>query len=219
MAMHPLPLHDHRAVAREGRSVLRVGLDKAAGGAFEARTVEDGVALILGWIKHAPAALCVLDSNARVLAMSAAAKKFFSVPNGFYLGPHGITAHAPAVDKTFRAALAGKRGRVVVAHAPDGKAATLAYVAPGANKTAMVRFRHPGFEALTAYAALPAYFGLSRQQARIAADVVLGRSLDDIALRRGIKLATVRSHLKVIFGKLAISHRGDIATVLLRHMF
>jgi DNA-binding CsgD family transcriptional regulator len=173
--------------------------------------------MVLDWFMNVPEPACLLDAQARVLAMNERGWVFLLPANGFHIVAGHVAAMAAEVQANFRAALGGKRDRVVVA--PLASGATLALVAPSRAGRVLVRFRRPGFAHLSAYAPLAQHFGLSLKQARVAADIVMGKSLEAIADKRGITVATVRSHLKIIFGKLQIAHRGDIATALLRHMF
>ena len=175
--------------------------------------------LMRGWFTLTREPLCLLSAEARILAISDAAREFLARPNGFHLVAGYVMAVAPPAHEQFCAALGAKRPQIVLAPTAAHKSVTLALVSPSPNRTALVRFRRPGYAQLSAYLPLTRHYGLSPKQARIVADIVLGRSLEQIALKRGTTLATVRSHLKAIFEKLDITHRADIATVLLRHIF
>jgi DNA-binding NarL/FixJ family response regulator len=48
----------------------------------------------------------------------------------------------------------------------------------------------------------------------IASDLGCGRSLDDIAHRRGVGLVTVRSHLKQILAKTGTNRQAEAAALL-----
>jgi DNA-binding CsgD family transcriptional regulator len=78
---------------------------------------------------------------------------------------------------------------------------------------ALVFLRDPEHPTLAAQG-LRDLFGLTRTEAAIASDLGAGRSLDDIAHRRGIGLVTVRSHLKQILAKTGTNRQAEAAALL-----
>ncbi|CAN5314207.1 helix-turn-helix transcriptional regulator [soil metagenome] len=79
---------------------------------------------------------------------------------------------------------------------------------------AMIFLRDP--EAPMAIHRLRDLFGFTRAEAAIAGDLGRGRALEDIAARRGIGLATVRSHLKRILAKTGTNRQAEVAALLAR---
>jgi DNA-binding CsgD family transcriptional regulator len=59
-------------------------------------------------------------------------------------------------------------------------------------------------------------FGLTQAEADLAAGMVLGRSLPEMALARGIKIGTVRAHLKAIFLKTNTHGQAELVRLLTR---
>jgi DNA-binding CsgD family transcriptional regulator len=62
-------------------------------------------------------------------------------------------------------------------------------------------------------------FGLTPAEAEVAIGVVSGRSLSKIASDRGIKIGTVRAHLKTVFSKTHTHGQADLTGVLTRLAF
>ena len=59
-------------------------------------------------------------------------------------------------------------------------------------------------------------FGFSPAEAKLAADIALGKTLLEIAARSGVSKETLRSRLKSIFGKTATSRQSELALLLSR---
>lgn len=59
-------------------------------------------------------------------------------------------------------------------------------------------------------------FGFTRSEAVIAADLGAGVALEDIAARRGVGLATIRSHLKRILAKSGTHRQAELVALLAR---
>jgi DNA-binding CsgD family transcriptional regulator len=65
-------------------------------------------------------------------------------------------------------------------------------------------------------AQLADYFGLTRAEARLAAALAKGASLEDCTVRFGISKNTVRSQIRAIFDKTGASRQGDLIARILR---
>jgi DNA-binding CsgD family transcriptional regulator len=64
--------------------------------------------------------------------------------------------------------------------------------------------------------ALQEAFGFSPAEAKLAADIALGKTLLDIAAHSGVYKETLRSRLKSIFGKTVTSRQSELALLLTR---
>jgi DNA-binding CsgD family transcriptional regulator len=62
-------------------------------------------------------------------------------------------------------------------------------------------------------------FGLTRAEADVATGVASGRTLSKIAADRGVKIGTVRTHLKTVFSKTHTRGQADLTRVLTRLAF
>jgi DNA-binding CsgD family transcriptional regulator len=59
-------------------------------------------------------------------------------------------------------------------------------------------------------------FGLTRTESEVAKGVVSGKALSKIAALRGVKVGTVRAHLKKVFSKTHTHGQADLTRVLTR---
>jgi DNA-binding CsgD family transcriptional regulator/PAS domain-containing protein len=57
-------------------------------------------------------------------------------------------------------------------------------------------------------------YGLSRAEARLAARLAMGRSLEEAANELGIALATARTQLKAVFTKTGVHRQGELVALL-----
>ena len=62
-------------------------------------------------------------------------------------------------------------------------------------------------------------FGLTQTEAEVAIGVVSGKTLPRIAADRGVKVGTIRAHLKAIFSKTDTRNQADLTRVLTRLAF
>ncbi len=67
----------------------------------------------------------------------------------------------------------------------------------------------------TAEPVLQGLYGLTRAEARLAADLVRGHTLEQAATERGVSLNTVRTHLKRVFAKTGTTRQADLVSLLL----
>ena len=63
---------------------------------------------------------------------------------------------------------------------------------------------------------LTAYFGLSFAEARLATQLMSGKTLGDIAAESGASMATLRSQLRSILKKMKVERQADLFLVLAR---
>jgi DNA-binding CsgD family transcriptional regulator len=62
-------------------------------------------------------------------------------------------------------------------------------------------------------------FGLTQTESEVAVGIASGRALAKIASDRGVKIGTVRAHLKAVFSKTHIRSQADLTRVLTRLAF
>jgi len=62
-------------------------------------------------------------------------------------------------------------------------------------------------------------FGLTHAEAEVATGIVSGRTLSKIAADRGVKVGTIRTHLKTVFSKTHTRGQADLTRVLTRLAF
>jgi DNA-binding CsgD family transcriptional regulator len=62
-------------------------------------------------------------------------------------------------------------------------------------------------------------FGLTRTEAEVAIGIASGKALVKIAADRGVKIGTVRAHLKAVFSKTHTRSQADLMRLLTRFSF
>jgi DNA-binding CsgD family transcriptional regulator len=176
-------------------------------------------AIIAAWFEQSNAALCIVERDGRLVVANAAARKFLSQRHGLAERAQLLTALDAAAQEKLTAALKGRRSRLVVVGGRNGAPTTMALVSPGARGApCLVRLYAPGLEPIGAFVSLAQHFDLSPQQSRIGAELVRGRSVEQIARKHGIAVATVRSHLKGVFSKLGVSSQAALVTKFMKHV-
>jgi DNA-binding CsgD family transcriptional regulator len=177
--------------------------------------------ILCAWFNSGRAALCMVDCDCNIIRANEAARTLLGAGGmGLTIQSERLVGADSETNEHLRAALRGRLPALVIARAPSmARAAMLAYVEPLADvAAAMVRLRWAGMGRLSAFRALAQHYGLSPQQARVAAEIIYGRSVEHIADKFGIRVATVRSHLKVIFHKLVITSQAELVSMLVRHL-
>lgn len=175
-------------------------------------------AIVAGFISSTVPS-CVVDHDARLLAANKAASRFLAAEVGFTLRDGALAAKDPKSNKNLKAALAGRRRRLLFVR--DGQHAAkniFALVAPKASPTAsFVMFWRESALRLSLIAPFAEHYALSSQQARVAAEIAAGRNIDRIARKMGITSDTVRSHLKAVFEKTGIHTQSGLAALAARY--
>lgn len=69
---------------------------------------------------------------------------------------------------------------------------------------------HPNFEILQIF------YSLTAAEARFAAELINGRTIEQVAQSMGIEMSTARTHLKKIFGKTQTNRQGELVRLLTR---
>jgi DNA-binding CsgD family transcriptional regulator len=57
-------------------------------------------------------------------------------------------------------------------------------------------------------------FGLTRSEARVAAGIIQGKAVNQLASELGLSAATIRSYLKSIFGKTGVHRQAELVSLL-----
>lgn len=58
-------------------------------------------------------------------------------------------------------------------------------------------------------------FNLTPAEARVATAIAEGKTLEDVARDRRVSIATVRSQLQVVFGKMGVNRQAEMVRLLL----
>lgn len=163
-------------------------------------------------------------SGRRVLAANAL---FERIDGAYRIGPSDRLSLAnPAADAIFRTALAGGAhaacGRSVPLPATERRGAMVVHVLP-LRRAAHEIFAGDALVVVSAVSACPgapphgvlaALFDLTPAEARFAAEIARGLTLEQVAKVCGIQTSTARSHLKQIFRKTGTCRQSAVVTLL-----
>jgi DNA-binding CsgD family transcriptional regulator len=86
---------------------------------------------------------------------------------------------------------------------------------PAPDGYAAIYLSDPSLRIETAEPVLQGLYGLTRAEARLAAQLVRGQTLEQAAADQGVSLNTVRTHLKRIFVKTDTARQADLVSLLL----
>ena len=174
-------------------------------------------------------AAVLLDSGGRVLAMNRRAerslKESLRVANGRIIAKNrdSDTNLQKLIASAIKPAQGAYDNALVRIVRPNGKP-LMAFVMPvlGVQNygmkapAALIVFIDPNEGQNPADAVLVAGYGLTPAEARVASILGSGLSLEETANQIGIRYETARSHLKIIFQKMAIHRQTELAVILAR---
>ncbi|MCO5130182.1 MAG: hypothetical protein M9932_06400 [Xanthobacteraceae bacterium] len=167
----------------------------------------------------------ICDADGRVSFANAAAEALVRSGAGVTLGGRNLKAVLPAEARPLSAlvkdAAGGGPGGVVRLSGGDA-GPIIALVTPLARRSdgdrgvghAMVSLRPAWDEPAFDQAMLERLFGLSPAQAQIALALFEGRSPEQIAAERGIRITTLRTHLAEIFLRTGAETQRDLVRLL-----
>lgn len=184
-------------------------------------------------LDHLALGLVLLDERERVCFANDAAQRAARRNDGLDLSPSGLRARDPAVQRRLAALLrdaastihaldAGHGGAVRVARDTDGLAYEVV-VSPAprfercvaAEPAAVMVLIHDTAEApLPSEHVLRELYSLTAAEARIAAYLASGMSVDDIAAVAEVSRQTVRNQLKVVFDKTGTHRQAELTHVV-----
>jgi DNA-binding CsgD family transcriptional regulator/PAS domain-containing protein len=189
----------------------------------------------LGWrssvalqaLEQLAAGVIVTDGEGRVIELNRAAERIvrrgdgLSMRNGRLDAANGLESEKLA---QLIAAAAEPRnpagmGRILVGR-PGGRPAYVLTVAPlGAELTvyerplAIILVADPE-EVSPSESDLAQLFGLSPAESRLAAALMTGRKLSEIAIASGVRITTLRTQLSSILRKVGVQRQADLVRVL-----
>lgn len=165
--------------------------------------------------------VAVVDAELRVSLVNRAAERLLGT--ALTIRGKRLVATAPADDATLRRLVAdvvngGTGGALQLAGDP-GLLIRLSRLPPrlmrGAARTyALIAFADPKRSPGDDTAMLRALFGLSPAEADVAIGIVGGETLERLALRRGVRLSTVKTQLENIFAKTGTQSQRDLVRLI-----
>lgn len=211
-------------------AVLLPHLQRAAAVAERLREAELARTAGFAALEAVRHACLVLDGAGRPIFMNNAAERLFAQSRELRLGPRGVGSPDAATSRAV-AELIGRAGR------PDGAAAGHLRIACGEGRPSLLLLAMPVAgrrepfalrssatvllisqadpEAEHARAQLAAVFGLTGAEAALAADLLAGHSVSEIAERNGRSINTIRTHLARLMSKTGTSRQSGLVRELM----
>ena len=179
------------------------------------------------------AAVLLLDEAGRLVHANVAGAALLARRDGLTAHPAGLAAASPALTAALRAMAlqaAGAEGRRALAGTlrlprPSGKPALALVALPLRGETewrlsrrpaALVFVTDPDARANLRVDQITQLFGLTAAEAALAADLVAGREVRDIAERTGRSVHTLRTHLARLLAKTETTRQTDLVRLLIR---
>jgi len=170
----------------------------------------------------------VCDAAGQVSFVNAAARALAQVGTGIVLGGRRrglgaiVAAESLALLALVRDAASGGPGGVLRLRDRKGATGLLVLVTPLPGTLrgelgggyALVALRPPQQSATFTATAVATMFGLSPTQASIALAIFEGKSPEQIAIERGIRMPTLRTHLSRIFAQTGAENQRDLVRLL-----
>lgn len=213
---------------------IRRGVDLA----YQLGTLQERLVRAEGLLDGSPAlpqrALATLDGDGRPVLVNAAMEAIVRAGDGISLGRSGLALQFRSDHQRFMALVAaaigcldgraGGSGNMAVAR-PSGKRPYVVRVSPiprseprlaAPGAVVLVIVVDPDAEVEVPAALLSASFDLTPHEARVAAAMARGDTIDMIAERHGVAAETVRSQLKTVFAKTGTRRQAELVALLAR---
>ena len=179
--------------------------------------------------------LVLFGADGSMVFANAAARRIFDRRDGLTLEKNGIAIADRAAQRQFHellgaltrpeTPLSARAGAVVQVPRPAlEKPYSLLAVPMNASNPALdnvgVAFLlfDPSAKPTTAIDLFAASYNLTRTEARLAAELARGVSLDEYSQRQGVTRNTVKTHLRSIFAKTDTSRQSELVGLLLRSL-
>ncbi|MFJ4293770.1 helix-turn-helix transcriptional regulator [Cupriavidus sp. NPDC089707] len=176
----------------------------------------------------------ILDEHGKAIRSNDIAARLLRARDGLYLSDSTLHAHCPVENRRFRKiledaaqahALAASRSDVTLLSRPAAATPLSVLVRPiplsyrtedKARRPAVAVFiRDPAGSPRNTHASLRKLFHLTPTEIELALLMVDGLTLDEAAVRLGVKKNTVRAHLRGIFAKTGATRQAVLVKMLL----
>jgi len=190
------------------------------------------LAAFTGHLDRYPHAFLLTDGEGRVLYANSAAREFMELRDGLAMDRNRISLPATRDNAVFLAALrAIASGRDVSVRRlevsrPSGRTPFRLMLMPAeVSRVVPLGVSVPTVTVVIAdsehrpepdLAVLCELFSLTPAEARVAAKLVQGRNVEEIAAEAGISVATVRTHIKRTLAKTSTYRQGELIALILR---
>ena len=184
-------------------------------------------------LDHLDEGVILLDAEARPLFVNKAAEPLFAPGHPFRLMSGRILALRAAdtvrlhqlVASCAVEAIANDAGGQILLHGLNGNAPLPAVIVPTRIRmcwllphqpVAMLFVRSPPQRFLPQPEELQARYGLTRAEAALALEICAGDGLQAAAKRRGVSLATARTHLARVFEKTGAGRQAELVRLIMQ---
>lgn len=228
-------LRPHSAVPEEGHKLLRIlmpHLQTAMRLHERISQLEVTVSALSDAINHLPGGVIIVDIYSRVLVINRTAESILAGNHGLRNGPSGLYASEPgeslALQTTIAAAVRARDGELAapipISISRDGSRRPLqilvAPIPPQLSGTrrqpaAVLFIADPDNAQEPSRTLLQSTFSLTEAEARVAAALALGKSVEQISAEFNVTADTVRTHLKKVFSKTDTCRQGELIRLLL----
>jgi DNA-binding CsgD family transcriptional regulator len=178
---------------------------------------------VLSGLDLLPIAVLVLDQHGKILITNKAAKDVIRLGGTVAVVDNALSVECGPLNKTFRQLIAGTGNRIpgglIVRRAALKPLAILVVPVPHNGKpgypASLVFVTDPELPCVADTELLARLFGFTPAEARVAALVMRGKAVGDIADALGITAHTARNHLKRLFSKTHTNKQGELVHALL----
>lgn len=184
-------------------------------------------------LDEAQGPLLLLDAHGRVVHASAEADRLLHEADGLSAGRDGLRAATPELSSRLRAVVAraaGSSSAPGVSGAlhlprPSGKPDLVLTAVPARSRSfgpgigtasVVLQITDPLARAMPDPDVLAGAFDLTPSEAILAADLLCGLSIGEMAAKRGRSVATMRTHLASVLAKTGTTRQSDLVRLLVR---
>ena len=184
-----------------------------------------------GHLERYPYAFLLTDLDARILYANAAARELAAARDGLAIEEGKLVAHTRTDNSALRDAArslvkAPASIRRLEISRPSGRNPYLAILMPiEDSKTMPLGVSTPGISVLITGTesrlepdmdVLRQLYSLTPAEARVTVELVLGRSIEEIAANSSASITTVRTHVKRVLSKTGTARQGELISTILR---
>lgn len=171
-----------------------------------------------------PLAVVFVRRNASIVHANAKAQALLAREGALFRTPDGMIAARRSEDhrrlthaiEMLSAGDPGQESALTIEPDEDAGGLSVILVPAGLRRGGVALFIADLDDQLTIdEGRLAELYGLTAAEARVLAGLAQGQPLEDIAERHGLKVATVRQHLKAVFFKMGVRRQSDAIKMVL----
>lgn len=174
--------------------------------------------VLAAWFERPRVARVIMDDAGRVLRANAAAHKIFRECLGLVVREGVLGFSQNEAQRALRNIIRKRKRGYLALRTKQSRYPTMVMIDPLPGDLVAVRLWRARRPPLAMLAPLASFCGLSQQQARVAAELISGRSVEGIARKLGVTVDTVRSHLKAVYEKTGARSQAEVVALVARCM-